>query len=229
MAIELYPLFPLNTVLFPRMPLPLHIFEDRYKRMINRCLQEEMPFGVLLIQEGSEVGDIAKPESVGTLARIHAVERLDEGEMNLLTEGTQRFRLLDTLDSGDAYLVGRIELMRDAPSKIEVVSPLAEEVTRQFQEYFNILVEHAGVQMPTYELPDDAEELSFVIASVIDTDLAGRQTFLEMTDTVERLTLQTALLNVELARLRLASQNVAQQRTEQRLDAEWRSQFVTKN
>ena len=70
------PLFPLkNVVLFPGMMLPLHIFELRYREMINRCIEEKIPFGVLLIEEGQEVGDTAKPHMVGTAARITRVER----------------------------------------------------------------------------------------------------------------------------------------------------------
>jgi Lon protease-like protein len=68
------PIFPLNVVLFPGMPLPLHIFEERYKSMINRCIQAGHAFGVVLIREGQEVGPPARPHDVGTTAVI-AVER----------------------------------------------------------------------------------------------------------------------------------------------------------
>ena len=67
------PLFPLNTVLFPGMVLPLHIFEERYKLMINHCLEEERPFGVLLIREGKEVGSGAVPYQVGTTTMIAVI------------------------------------------------------------------------------------------------------------------------------------------------------------
>jgi Lon protease-like protein len=81
------PLFPLNTVLFPGMPLPLHIFEDRYKGMINQSIQEATPFGVVLIREGAEVGDTAIPYDVGTSAFVTQVERLPDGRMNINTVG----------------------------------------------------------------------------------------------------------------------------------------------
>ena len=64
------PLFPLNLVLFPGMDLPLHIFEERYKSMIGDCLNQNLPFGVVLIKEGLEVGTPAEPERIGTSARI---------------------------------------------------------------------------------------------------------------------------------------------------------------
>src|SRR5205814_5524803 len=91
MVDELMALFPLNTVLFPGMPLPLHIFEERYKLMIGRCLEEERPFGVVLIQSGPEVGGTAVPHRVGTTAHIAAVRRLDDGRMNLIAIGQERF------------------------------------------------------------------------------------------------------------------------------------------
>src|SRR3954453_11337770 len=89
---EEIPLFPLNTVLFPGMPLPLHIFEPRYREMIGACVRDERPFGVVLIKEGREVGEAAMPFEVGTLAKIVGVERLDDGRMNVVTVGTDRFR-----------------------------------------------------------------------------------------------------------------------------------------
>src|SRR5262245_38175495 len=136
MPSESLPLFPLNIVLFPRMPLPLHIFEERYKTMINRCLSEDRAFGVVLIREGSEVGAPAVPQTVGTRARIHAVERLAEGRMNLFTEGTERFRLLDYVTEPETYLIGMAEPLHDAPADPIVVNPLASDIRTLFHSYF---------------------------------------------------------------------------------------------
>lgn len=199
---DLLPLFPLHTVLFPRMPLPLHIFEERYKRMIRRCLDEERPFGVVLIREGREVGPAAVPHSIGTLAHLHAVSPLPEERLNVLAVGTERFRLLDYLADAEPYLVGRTEAVQDDPGDPAVLTPLVSDVAALFRDYFHLLVAHAGVEMPEYELPDDAEEFSFVIAAVVQADSGARQAFLEMTDTAARLTVQRDLLTQELARLR---------------------------
>ncbi len=74
------PLFPLNTVLFPGTPIHLHIFEERYKQMINLCLQEQRPFGVVLIRNGMEaLGPLAEPFHIGCTAEIAHVERLEDG------------------------------------------------------------------------------------------------------------------------------------------------------
>src|SRR5215216_2373888 len=82
------PLFPLNTVLFPSLPLPLHIFEERYKLMIGTCAVTDNLFGVCLIKEGVEVGGPAEPFEIGTVARIAEIERMPDGRMNLMTFGT---------------------------------------------------------------------------------------------------------------------------------------------
>ena len=87
------PLFPLNVVLFPGGFLPLHIFEERYKLMIQRCLDDESEFGVVLIKSGLEVGGNAEPHAVGTAARIVNVKKEEDGRMNIMVTGRERFRI----------------------------------------------------------------------------------------------------------------------------------------
>src|SRR5687767_13844296 len=88
------PLFPLNTVLFPAMPLKLHIFEERYKTMINECIDNNSPFGVLLIDTGADSGGpLAKPHLIGCTAHITRVQRLPFGRMNIMAVGRERFRV----------------------------------------------------------------------------------------------------------------------------------------
>src|SRR5712692_5059879 len=90
-----FPLFPLNTVLFPQGRMPLYIFEPRYREMINRCLEEDLAFGALLIKEGAEVGATATPHEIGTVARIVDVARSEDGRMNISIMGITRFKLLE--------------------------------------------------------------------------------------------------------------------------------------
>src|SRR3982751_2871548 len=85
------PIFPLNTVLFPGMPLKLHIFEERYKLMISRCYQSGQPFGVALIKSGQDVGGRAEPFMVGCTAIISEMEPLPGGRMNIVAVGRERF------------------------------------------------------------------------------------------------------------------------------------------
>src|SRR3990172_3261195 len=112
-AMERLPLFPLRTVLFPGMPLPLRIFEERYRLMIGRCLEQRAPFGVVLIRSGEEVGGPAEPYDVGTTARIVRVQRLEDGRMNLVALGERRFRIVH-LDRSEPHLSGDVDYLQSA-------------------------------------------------------------------------------------------------------------------
>lgn len=224
---DLLPLFPLQTVLFPLMPLPLHIFEPRYKAMINRCIEEDRPFGVLLIQEGSEVGEPAVPYMVGTLARIRAVERLDEGRMNLMAEGTERFRLLDYVKGQEPYLVGMIESLQDEVDTSTSLTPLVEEIRELFHTYLKVLLACVGRPLPDYELPEDPEEMSFVVGAAVQSGSAERQAMLELTNTAARLRQQRTMLQEETARLQAVYE--ANLRPPKPLTAEDRKPYQSEN
>src|SRR5947209_5890353 len=134
---ELLALFPLHTVLFPGMPLPLHIFEERYKLMIGRCIEAERPFGVVLIQSGPEVGGPAVPHMVGTTAHIASVKRADDGRMNLIAIGQERFRIVEVVRH-EPYLIARVEPRGDEQPSAEAPS-LAVEVRAVLTTYLRDL------------------------------------------------------------------------------------------
>ena len=104
------PLFPLHTVLFPGAVLPLHIFEERYRQLVR----EGRDFGVVLIQQGREVGSVPQVHDVGTLATLEEVDPLPDGRYNVVVKGLQRFRLL-SVGEPEPYLVGEAELLADPP------------------------------------------------------------------------------------------------------------------
>ena len=104
------PLFPLNVVLFPDALLPLHIFEERYKLMVQRCLDADSQFGVVLIKLGSDVGEPAEPYSVGTVAKIVQVQRLDDGRMLMNVSGQDRFRITE-ITQVRPYIEGQVEVL----------------------------------------------------------------------------------------------------------------------
>ena len=108
-------LFPLNSVLFPGMRMPLHIFEERYRIMIRECIEEDAPFGVLLIKAGAEVGSGAVPHEVGTVARIIQVEYLEDGRMNIFTMGDERFRIV-AINTTQPYLRGEVSTLTQEPA-----------------------------------------------------------------------------------------------------------------
>ena len=153
------PIFPLNTVLFPQMVLPLHIFEQRYRLMISECLKNNTPFGVVLLQDGDEVQEMeesnqARPSAVGTLARITEVAKLDDGRMLLTTVGTERFRLME-YRSDKPYMTGDIEIWSDEPVDQNQVQTELAEIRDLFQSYLKILMELAGKQIQGLEIPDE--------------------------------------------------------------------------
>ena len=115
-------LFPLETVLFPGTPIHLHIFEPRYLAMIKRCLDENRPFGVTLIRRGQEAGaELAEPHPVGCTARIAAVDRLEDGRLNLTALGEERYRILE-LSYDLPYLVAKVEgLPINRPHSLEML------------------------------------------------------------------------------------------------------------
>jgi len=139
------PLFPLHTVLCPGVALPLHVFEDRYKTMVERCLAEQTPFGVVLIREGREVGpgDLAVA-GVGTVAEIREATRYPDGRFDLVTLGTHRFRLEGVDPAAQPYLVGQITPLGEVLGEAGRAKLLGERVVQLFIRYLEILQVEEG-------------------------------------------------------------------------------------
>ena len=175
------PLFPLNTVLFPGGPLPLRIFEPRYLDMISNCLKTEVPFGVLLIREGGEVGP-ATTHDIGTLARIVDWYQGSDGLLGITAIGTQRFRLLSTERQEDGLNVGNVELLPDVETM-----PLPAE----FRALPNILASIIDELGRLYEdldrRYDDAAWMAYRFAEILPVELAHKQACLESEDVLHCL------------------------------------------
>jgi len=190
---EEVPLFPLNTVLFPGMPLPLHIFEPRYREMIDVCSDAEKPFGVVLIREGLEVGEPATPFNVGTMAKIVGVDRMPDGRMNIVTVGTQRFRIHSFSTSKKAYMVGDVEIL-DGSIGSAPAAELATDVGALVQRYFAMVQAALAQEITPLQLPNNAEDLSYLVGAVIRVGNDERQQLLETESTVTRLEQERELL-----------------------------------
>lgn len=186
-AIFTLPLFPLHMVLFPHMPLQLHIFEHRYKVMIERCIDQNTPFGVVLIRDGDEVGEPAIPYDIGCTAQILGLERYGDGRLNLLAAGRHRFRLLEYREADLPYLVGKAELLEDQPYDTNRIAPLTGKLAALFVRYLEMLATRSGETLPPVQLPGDPVTLSFCAASVLLQDAEEKQLLLELTDTAERI------------------------------------------
>jgi Lon protease-like protein len=202
---EMLPLFPLGAVLYPGMLLPLHIFEERYRQLVRDLLDGPEPrrFGVIAIRKGREtgIGGVHSLYEIGCTATLRRVERHDDGRFDIVTVGTQRFRL-GGLDEMRPYLQGEVELLAE-----EVVDPVAAEpavrvIQAAFRAYLDALTESGGAMVRIEDLPDEPTLLSFIVAAAMVIDLPERQALLAEPDTLRRLGRQRALLSRETAMLR---------------------------
>jgi Lon protease-like protein len=134
------PLFPLHTVLFPGVALPLHIFEERYRLMIARCLETQSPFGVVLIRDGREVGggqlSIA---GVGTFAAIRESEKLPDGRYEVLAVGVGRFAVREVDTDREPYLVATVEPLAERSEDPDEARRMVRRTTRRFVEYLHLV------------------------------------------------------------------------------------------
>lgn len=198
------PLFPLHSVLFPQCAIQLHVFEERYRVMINDCIERNEPFGIVLIREGEEVGAPAIPHEIGCVARILAVQRMDDGRMHLLVAGEERFRLLDYVEAELPYLIGRVETVEDDLLVGQELGLLMPEVEALFQRYLALLRE-GGLPIPEIELPNDPTQMAFCVASVAQIVSLAKQHLLELTDPRERLEEERTLLRALIEELEALS------------------------
>ncbi len=194
-AIEI-PLFPLNVVLFPGMVLPLHIFEPRYRQMISECSQEDKPFGVVLAQPTS-VPMQEVPYTIGTMAEIRDLDRLEDGRFTLIAMGTQRFRILSQ-HREKPYLSGFVEAYEDTEEPAEDVAHYAKQAYALFYNYLELLLEATDQQELQAALPELPGDLSYFIAYFLDIADEQKQQFLEMTSTQLRLQEEITILRREV-------------------------------
>jgi uncharacterized protein len=199
-------LFPLGSVLFPGMPLRLHIFEDRYKQMINECIEMQKPFGVVLIEEGREaLGPLAKPHMIGTTAHITNVQRLPYGRMNILAIGRDRFRV-NSLDTDKAYLQGDVDLMPFTENYPGLIERGGTHLKGLINEYLEALQEAKQLEFDTSQIPDDPKALAYLAAVLLQTESEDKQALLEipsmrdfLTQLIRQYQHEVAILDILLA------------------------------
>ncbi len=199
------PLFPLHTVLYPGLELPLFIFEPRYQAMIKRCLAEESSFGVVLIEGGAEVGGPAEPYAIGTLARIVQVQRQAEGQMQIWVVGEERFKIWEYSVSADDYLVGVVSRLVDSESDPFGLTEEIHQLKQLLRTYLGLTADLQEIEMAEIDasLAGEPDQLSYQIASILDIHLVEKQTLLELDDARIRLEREIKILRreIELAKL----------------------------
>ena len=190
-------LFPLNTVLFPGLPLTLHIFEERYRLMIGRCLEQNAPFGVVLIREGAEAYSEAVPHLVGTTAQIGDSLHLDDGRYYLVVLGQRRFRI-QYITQRQPYLIGSISYLAEE-SGAAVFEP-ANELRALYARYWAALAAATGYQHAPEALPENVVELTYWMAHRLQVDNEHKQRWLEA-DVATRLREMSAAIRAEMSML----------------------------
>jgi ATP-dependent Lon protease len=189
-AVKELPLFPLpEVVLFPSRPLPLHIFEFRYRIMMNTILENDRRFGVLAVNPNS--GEIA---NVGCCAEIVHFQRLPDDRMKMLTLGQQRFRVLEYIRE-KPYRVALVQWIEDKPTT-EDLRPMAIEVEKLLRDVVRLSAKLTDqkIELPE-DLPSLPTELSYWVASNLYNVASEQQSLLEMQDTAQRLQRETEILS----------------------------------
>ncbi len=206
------PLFPLGAVLYPGMLQPLHIFEDRYRQLVRDLLDGPEPrqFGVIAIRKGRETGieGVQSLYEVGCTATLRRAEQHPDGRYDIVTVGTQRFRLL-ALDETLPYLQGEIELLTEDDVDEAAAAPVVRAVQVAFRAYLDALTEWGGATVRVEDLPAEPVLLSYVVAATMVIDLPERQSLLAEPDAVARLNAQRALLSRETAMLKTTTSRPA--------------------
>jgi ATP-dependent Lon protease len=193
------PLFPLpNLVLFPHIVVPLHIFEERYKSMINGCIDSGEVFGLVLLRAGADEESEETIHRVGVTARIVEVERLDEGRMNILCEGEQRFRIY-RFTQQTPFWRGAVDIIED--DERNATEALYEQVAELYRSVVDLSAKLSGSQEAELVLPDSSTDLSYMVSYVLDIESEDKQKLLEMDSTAERLRMLLAHLTDTLRKL----------------------------
>lgn len=177
------PLFPLNTVLFPGGPLPLRIFETRYVDMVRHCMRERCPFGVVLIQAGSEVGKGANEASaIGTTARIVDFNALPDGLLGITCIGERKFTVSKHWQKDDGLHVGEVEFALpeepiDLPGEYHHLGELLRKVLPELGDLYATVPKHFS----------DASWVGCRLAEILPIALSEKQYCLELADPIARL------------------------------------------
>jgi uncharacterized protein len=192
------PLFPLSTVLYPGAPIPLHVFEDRYRQMFARVLGGERRFGVVAITSGRDVDPVPEFQPVGCVAEVREVRPYPDGRLDVVARGGARFKV-DRLVQASPYIVAVVsELAEPAGERAEARAAVARSL---FGRYLNALLALAGEPGEEIELPEDPVAASYLLAAGLQVDLPDKQRLLALSSAAERLLAEIRLLRRELALL----------------------------
>ena len=212
------PLFPLHTVLFPHLPLPLQVFEERYRAMTADLVAVDSPYAgrfvVSMITDGAEVGGEATTREIGTICELRSAERHADGRWSILAVGVARARLGAIDDSGPYAIVDTIELEEAAGAEAPALVPAVQQAldaylatVKRFVARAASVGEHANESaqvsasldevLKPIHLPEDPVAASYAVGGVLQVELLRKQRLLELPDAASRLSVELDLLRRE--------------------------------
>lgn len=200
---SLIPLFPLHTVLFPGMPIRLQVFENRYLDMIHDCMEQELPFGVVLIKEGMEaLGPLPIPHEMGCLTTIQRLQPLEDDRINIIGQGVERIEILEVINEGP-YLQAVIQERPLSGGEEPVAHQFAQLVQPLLARY---LVEFAAMRGRTIDppdLPSHPLRLAYLCCSLLQVSASDKQSLLKKKSAIHLLRGLHQTLKQEIPLLRL--------------------------
>lgn len=182
------PLFPLSIVLFPGVPLPLHIFEPRYRQMLRDIQVKNNLFGLSYFDASASDREVPSAGHVGCVAEVTETQALPDGRSNILTVGVIRYRIEEYVERGLPYLVARVSFFEDEDEDEEMLRETAHEVAETFTRIARAvrIINDERANLP--DISDtDPQRLSFLVAAAMEADTDVKQELLEMRSTSERL------------------------------------------
>lgn len=182
------PLFPLSVVLFPGVPLPLHIFEPRYRQMLNDIRAGNNLFGLSYFDASTSVGERPAVGSIGCVAKVTDAQAFPDGRSNILTVGVIRYRIEEYVERGDPYLVVRVSYFEDEADDSEAVGESSREVAETFTRIARAVrtINDERANLPNIS-DTEPQRLSFLVAAAMEVDTEVKQELLELRITSERL------------------------------------------
>lgn len=190
-------LFPLGMVLFPNAPLPLHIFEARYRDMIGYCIEQNQPFGVVLLREGVAENSEVTFHNTGTTAQIVDGIKMEDGRYVINTVGQRRFRIEDIVQQ-HPYFIASVELL-DEEGAVPVIEP-TNDLRALYHRYWETLVASTGIKPEAETLPEGVVDLTYWMAHKLQVENETKQRWLEA-DAATRLREMSSALRAEMALL----------------------------
>ena len=182
------PIFPLPVVLFPGVPLPLHIFEPKYRQMLEDISNFNNLFGLSYFDSSTSDRDLPAPGEIGCVAEVTETQTFPDGRSNILTIGLVRYRIDSYVERGDPYLVARVSYFEDTDEDDDALIKAAEDVADTFTRIARAV---RTINDERLNLPDisdtEPQRLSFLVAAAMEVEVEVKQELLELRSTAERL------------------------------------------